>query len=108
MTALNSPARPTCRSRVLPAGRVALPPWGLARGVVAGGWLLARCLERNGRVDDPLAHGPVRQRLLAWDGAFYADVAGHGCAALPRPALRFFPLTPILGRVVGWLGFGPR
>jgi hypothetical protein len=108
MTALNSPARPTWRSRLLPALRVALPAWVLARVVVAGAWLLARFLERNGHVDDPLAHVTVHQGLLAWDGAFYADIAGHGYAALSRPALRFFPLTPLLGREVGWLGVGPR
>ena len=48
------------------------------------------------------------QGLLAWDGAFYADIAQHGYAGLPRAALRFFPLTPLAGRGIGWLGVGPR
>lgn len=108
MTAPISPARPTLRSHVLPAVRVALPAWVLARVLVAVAWLTARYLEQHGRLDDALAHTTVRQGLLAWDGAFYADIARHGYAALPEPALRFFPLTPLLGRAVGWLGLGPR
>ena len=108
MTAPISPARPTLRSRVLPALRVALPAWAVARVLVAVAYSTARYLERHGRLDDPLAHTTVHQGLLAWDGAFYADIAQHGYTTLPRPALRFFPLTALLGRAVGWLGIGPR
>jgi hypothetical protein len=108
MTALTSPARPTLRARVLPAVRIALPAWLLARVLVTVAYLTARYLEHSGRLDDPLARTTVRQGLLAWDGAFYADIAQHGYAALPEPALRFFPLTPLVGRAVGWLGVGPR
>src|SRR3954467_9259380 len=108
MTALTSPARPTLRSRVLPAVRIALPAWLLARALVTVAYLTARYLERHGHLHDALAHTTVRQGLLAWDGAFYADLAQHGYTALPRPALRFFPLPPLLGRAVGWIGVGPR
>ena len=76
--------------------------------LVTVAYLTARYLEHHGRLDDALARTTVRQGLLAWDGAFYADIAQHGYAALPEPALRFFPLTPLLGRAVGWLGAGPR
>jgi hypothetical protein len=93
---------------VLPALRVALPAWALARVLVAAAYLTARYLERHGHLHDALARTTIRQGLLAWDGAFYADIAHHGYASLPRPALRFFPLTPLLGRAVGWLGVGPR
>jgi hypothetical protein len=108
MTARIPPARPTLRSRVLPALRVALPAWVIARALVAVAYLTARYLERHGHLHDALAPTTVRQGLLAWDGSFYADIARHGYAALPRPALRFFPLTPLLGRAVGWIGVGPR
>lgn len=108
MTALTSPARPTLRSRVLPAARIALPAWLVARALVAVAYLTARYLEHHGHLDDALARVTVKQGLLAWDGAFYADIAQHGYAALPQPALRFFPLTPLLGRAVGWIGVGPR
>ena len=108
MTAPISPARPTLRTRVLPAARIALPAWVVARVLVTVAYLTARYLERHGHLHDALAHTTVRQGLLAWDGAFYADIAQHGYAALPRPALRFFPLTSLLGRAVGWIGVGPR
>jgi hypothetical protein len=108
MTALTSPARSTLRSHVVPAVRIALPAWLVARVLVTVAYLTARYLEHHGRLDDALARTTVRQGLLAWDGAFYADIAQHGYAALPEPALRFFPLTPLLGRAVGWLGVGPR
>src|SRR3954466_3900841 len=107
MTALTSPARPTLRTRVVPALQVAVPAWVIARVLVTVAYLTARYLERHGHLHDALAHTTVRQGLLAWDGAFSADIAQHGYAALPRPALRFFPLTPLLGRAVGWTGVGP-
>ena len=84
----------------------ALPAWIVARVLVAGALVTSHLLL--GHVDDPLARVTTGQGLLAWDGAFYADLAQHGYAALPHSALRFFPLTPLLGRAVGWLGFGPR
>ncbi len=83
-----------------------LPAWGVARVLVATALVTGHLLL--GHVDDPLARVTTRQGLLAWDGAFYADLAQHGYAALPQPALRFFPLTPLLGRAVGWVGVGPR
>jgi hypothetical protein len=93
---------------VLDALRVALPAWLLARALVAIAYVVARYLERNGHVDDALARTTVRQGLLAWDGAFYADLAQHGYAAVGDTALRFFPLAPLLGRAVGWAFVGPR
>ena len=108
MTAATASARPTVRSRVLAAARVALPAWVLARVLVTVAYLTARYLERHGHLDDALAHTTVRQGLYAWDGAFYADLAQHGYTALGRSALRFFPLTPLTGRAIGWLGIGPR
>ena len=86
----------------------ALPAWVVARVLVAVAYGIARYVEDHGSVDDPLARVTVRQGLLAWDGSFYADLAQHGYAPLPRAALRFFPLTPIAGRVIGWIGTGPR
>ena len=83
-----------------------LPAWGVARVLVAAALVTGHLLI--GHVDDPLARVTTHQGLLAWDGAFYADLAQHGYAALPHSALRFFPLTPLLGRAVGWVGIGPR
>ena len=83
-----------------------LPAWVVARFLVAAALVAGHLLI--GHVDDPLARVTTRQGLLAWDGAFYADLAQHGYGALPQAALRFFPLTPLLGRAVGWVGIGPR
>lgn len=77
--------------------RPALRPWLAARALVALGFLAALVAA------DVLLDGqpvPLRQRLLAWDGSWYADIAVHGYGALPREALRFFPLFPLLGRVL--------
>ena len=86
----------------------ALPGWIVARVLVGIALGLSRFLVDHGHVDDPLARITSSQGLLAWDGSFYADIAQHGYGSLPRAALRFFPLTPLLGRGAGWLGFGPR
>jgi hypothetical protein len=108
MTTPISPVRTSRWSPVADALRVALPAWVLARVLVSIAYLVARYLERHGHVDDALAHTTVHQGLLAWDGAFYADIAQHGYAALPETALRFFPLAPLVGRAVGWAFVGPR
>ncbi len=96
--------RPFERARSAVLG--ALPAWVVARLLVAAALVTGHLLI--GHVDDPLARTTTHQGLLAWDGAFYADLAQHGYAALPQSALRFFPLTPLLGRAVGWVGLGPR
>ena len=85
----------------------ALPGWIVARALVGLAMLMSRWVVDRG-LDDPLARSTSHQGLLAWDGSFYADLAQHGYASLPRETLRFFPLTPLLGRAVGWLGVGPR
>jgi hypothetical protein len=104
MTVSDGTTRDTWRTALL----VAAPAWLAARVLVGAAHLLARIATDRGWVDDPLARVTVRQGLLAWDGAFYADVAGAGYAALPRAALRFFPAQALAGRSIGWLGPGPR
>ena len=58
---------------------------------------------------------PSRSRptpgLLAWDASWYRDIAHVGYDGVATEGLRFFPLFPLLGRVVSWLpgasaGFG--
>ena len=96
------------RHRMQSALLTTLPAWLAARALVGIAFGVARFLIDDGRVHDPLARVTSHQGLLAWDGSFYADIAAHGYAHLPAEALRFFPLTPVLGRAVGWFGFGPR
>ncbi|MGZ6885415.1 MAG: hypothetical protein ACXVJA_04315 [Acidimicrobiia bacterium] len=103
----------TTQAPVIPSSwrtalRTALAPWLVARALVAVAWLAARVADDRHWSHDPLAHAAVRHGLLSWDGAFYADIAQRGYAGLPREALRFFPLTPLAGRAIGWLGIGPR
>lgn len=88
------------RRRRLPAGLVVtVAAWSVARVAVGMGFLVA-----HGAVDSlrpGAAPTPLAQGLLAWDGAFYRDIATVGYQALPEEALRFFPLFPLLGRLVG-------
>ena len=88
------------RLRHLGAGwEAAATSWLAARVAVGLGFLAA-----HGAVDalrpgePPLA---LDQGLVAWDGAFYRDIATVGYDRLPEEALRFFPLFPLLGRVLG-------
>jgi hypothetical protein len=71
-------------------------------------WITARVARTHDWVHDPLARATIRHGVLSWDGAFYADIAHRGYAGLPREAVRFFPLLPLVGRAVGRLGVGPR
>lgn len=76
--------------------RVVLPSWLAARVLVTVGYVLAAGVARRYFAgNEPLALG---QGLLAWDGTYYRDIATVGYANLPEPALRFFPLYPLLGR----------
>src|SRR4249920_4084043 len=108
MTAAPTDRASRIPTRIPPALRAGLQGWIAARVLVAIAFGVSRFLVDHGHVDDPLARVTTRQGLLAWDGSFYADIARGGYLRLPREALRFFPLTPMLGRAVGWLGVGPR
>jgi Mannosyltransferase (PIG-V) len=82
--------------------RVALIPWAIARVLVVGALALSRFAfdEIGTGADRPVQLG---QGLFAWDGAFYRDIAEHGYGSLPESAYRFFPLYPLLGRVLGFV-----
>lgn len=81
------------------AGVVAPVAWLTARFAVGLGFLAAHGAVDALRPGDPPL--PLVQGLLAWDGAFYRDIATIGYEGLPDEALRFFPLLPVLGRVFG-------
>jgi hypothetical protein len=83
--------------------RVAVVPWVLARVLVVASLALSRHLfDEIGTSPRPVALG---QGLFAWDAAFYRDIAEHGYRAVGQGSLRFFPLVPLLGRVLGWVSF---
>jgi hypothetical protein len=83
--------------------RVAVVPWVLARVLVVLALALSRhVFDEIGTAPRPVALG---QGLFAWDAAFYRDIAEHGYRAVGEGSLRFFPLVPMLSRVLGWISF---
>jgi len=83
--------------------RAALVPWVLARVLVLAGLALARYLVSH---THPAAAGTAvraHEGLLGWDAGFYRDIAAFGYARLPRQALRFFPLVPLLARALSYV-----
>lgn len=83
--------------------RAAVAPWITARFVVIAGLGVSRfAYDEIGKPPRPVA---LRQGLFAWDAAFYRALGTHGYTGLPRAALRFFPLVPMLTRGLGFLLF---
>jgi len=72
----------------------------VARVVVIGALVLAHVVAA--KVDSIVPGFPSRlhRGLLSWDGRWYFDIAHRGYAALPTESLRFFPLYPLVGRVL--------
>lgn len=80
--------------------RHVLVPWLVARVVVVGSLAVSRYLFTNiGHGRRPVALG---QGLFAWDAAFYRSIAEHGYRSFDG-SLRFFPLVPVVTRIVGWV-----
>jgi hypothetical protein len=78
--------------------RAALPGWVLSRALVLVAWVGARWwIDHRRHGVRPVADA---QGLFAWDGVFYRGIAGHGYRGEDREALRFFPLYPVLSRLV--------
>ncbi|HUO49000.1 MAG TPA: mannosyltransferase family protein [Acidimicrobiales bacterium] len=79
--------------------RVALVPWALARAVVLGAVVLSHQLA-DGLGVQPAVAARVREGLLGWDAGWYEAIARHGYAGAGHPSLRFFPLLPLLAKLV--------
>ena len=77
--------------------RAVLLPWLVGRVVVLGALALARYLADHTHPAAPVVLR-VHEGLLGWDAGWYRDIANGGYAALPRAALRFFPLLPLMAR----------
>jgi hypothetical protein len=99
VTGATAPRQAVARS--LDDIRIAVVPWALARVIV----LATLQLTRHAAFTMAVSPRPIqmKQGLLAWDAAYYGDIAEHGYRAVPKEGLRFFPLLPLLGRVVGVL-----
>ena len=85
--------------------RVAALPWVTARVLVAVGWVIAENLVGTRFVEGRPEQ--LRQGLFMWDGSWYRDLAMFGYHSAPREALRFFPLFPWFGRIIGALPLLP-
>ena len=76
-----------------------LPAWLVARVLTAAAFVLAIV------VADRLTPGArphqIDEGLLAWDGTWYRDIATGGYALTGEGGVRFFPLFPLLGRILG-------
>ena len=84
-----------------PGPAAALAAWIEARLYVAAAFLVTfSILDRLG---PPTPDAPVRDGLLAWDGRWFQAIAADGYGDASDPALRFFPLWPLLGRALGGL-----
>jgi hypothetical protein len=82
------------------AARAVAAPYVLSRLIVIGTLAVSRHVFTT--LHDPESlqlHGG----LLGWDAGWYRDIARGGYDAVAREGLRFFPLFPLLGRVVSWL-----
>ena len=76
-------------------------PWVTARLIVVAALVVTRYGENQvGARPEPVQ---LHQGLFAWDAAFYRSIATNGYTSLPKNALRFFPLVPLLTRALGTL-----
>jgi hypothetical protein len=86
--------------------RASLAPWLLTRVLTLGALGFAHVvwdrLRDLGFVTVVVRPDQLHDGLLAWDGTWYRDIANHGYGITPdtHEALRFFPLWPLLGRVL--------
>ncbi len=85
-------------ARLVEAFSVAWPPWLISRVVVFLALATAKYLVDHHHVTTAKAVLQSRYGLLAFDAGWYQTIAAHGYGALPRQALRFFPLLPLLAR----------
>ena len=79
----------------------ALPGWVVARLLVAIAFVVADAIAVEQGLDPRPLH--LDEGLVTWDGDFYEQLARSGYEQAPFEAVRFFPLYPALG----WLLGGP-
>ncbi len=83
---------------------VASLSWLEARLYVAAAYVTSAAIFD--RFQPPPNLAPINAGLLAWDGAWYREIATNGYGSLAG-AERFFPLWTLTGRVLGTLGNRP-
>jgi hypothetical protein len=80
--------------------RAVLVPFVLSRLIVVVTLLVSRNVMTTLDLDRKYR---IQASLLGWDASWYRDIARGGYDAVAREGLRFFPLFPMVGRVVAWL-----
>jgi len=83
-----------------PALRASALPFLVSRAIVLMALAVARFVANNLRLGSVAARSAAHAGLLGWDASWYSRIAQHGYAGLGRGALRFFPLLPVLARVL--------
>ena len=85
-----------------------LPAWVTARLIVVAALIVAHHVVGRVRPGNSGAALRVHQGLLGWDAGWYQSIAAHGYAASGEQSLRFFPVFPLAGRLIGWItGMSP-
>src|SRR5919199_148398 len=69
---------------------------------ILGAWLTARVCVGIATVLVLALHQAYGMVLLEWDGGWYRKVAEFGYGGVSTVGLRYFPLYPMLSRIVGW------
>ncbi|MDQ1649971.1 MAG: hypothetical protein QOG60_2028 [Frankiaceae bacterium] len=101
-----APGRPTRRREQTWRPFVGMLPtllvsWLVARVVVGAALALSVYLRHQATDVGGTNPFPHSTGLLGWDSAFYRDLADKGYGGLPVEARRFFPLLPLVVRIVG-------
>ena len=93
------------RTRSLPAALSdAWRPWLAVHAIVAVSLVAALVVE--GGSLQRAGYVPDGRGLFAWDAAWYRLISREGYDGAGPDAIRFFPLLPLAGRLVGGLGPG--
>ncbi len=86
------------RGLILEALGVAWLPWLTARVITVFALAMAKYEVRQFHITNAKAVLETHYGLLGSDAGWYQSIAAHGYGALPRSAIRFFPLLPLLDR----------
>lgn len=82
-------------------------PWLIARIVTLAALALTRYEIHKFHITDTKAVATSHGGLLSWDASWYRSIAEHGYHDTGRAALRFFPLLPLLARLLHTITFVP-
>ncbi len=80
-------------------------PWLATRLVVIPAVYMAREIATKGHLPASMA-GIAGQGLFSWDAGWYGSIAAHGYGFLGYSSLRFFPLFPLIVKVVSFVLLG--